>query len=129
MKLPKRLKKLVIDHSDNSILEKRHSRLGVASVVIGVLLPFLFIFPLIIAAIVDTTEGTYSKIFMSIGMVVGAFAPLLHLIGIIFGVIGWTSKKTKNLFPIIGTILNAILLLIGLLMIGFILSNLKFGFH
>jgi hypothetical protein len=119
----------VIEQTDNSIFEKRHSRLGIASVIIAIFLPILFICPIIIAAIVDTTEGTYSKIFMSIGIAVGVSAPLLHLIGIIFGIIGWRSKKTKNLFPVMGTCLNAILLIIGFAIIVFILSNLKFGFN
>lgn len=119
----------MIEASEHSILEKRHSRLGIASVIIAIVLPALFICPIIIAAIVDSPSSSASKIFFTVGFVVGIFAPALHLTGIIFGVIGWVSKRTRNLFPIIGTVLNSILLLIGLLMIVFILSNLKFGFH
>ncbi len=108
---------------------ERLSRLGIASIVIAIALPILFICPIIIAAVIDTPSSSWSKIFFTVGFVFGAIAPLMHLVGVIFGIIGLTSKKTKKLFPIIGTAVNSLLLVIGLLMIGFILSNLKFGFH
>ena len=50
----------------------------------------------------------------------------LHLMALVFGIIGWASKKTKNLFPVAGVILNGFFLLAGIFLVFFILTNLKF---
>jgi hypothetical protein len=111
------------------MIDKRHSRLGIASVVIAIVVPVLIICLIIIGAILDRPASSLGKYIVESGFAVGFFAPLLHLTGLVLGVAGWVSKRTKNLFAIIGTALNSILLFIGFLLIVLIISNLSFGFH
>jgi len=92
------------------VVEKRHSRLGIASVGIGVSLPTLLTLLIVIFAV---SKSPY--VFAGLGMF-AFFAPFLHFVGLVIGVIGWTSKKTKNIYSIIGTILNLVLGIIGIVL-------------
>ncbi len=107
----------MIEQNNNSISEKPHSRLGVASVVIGVAVPLLLILIFAVAILLGTKKDSVGNYILIGGIIFSMSAPLLYLVGIIFGVIGWVSKKTKNLYPIIGTILNSILGIIGVLLV------------
>ena len=105
---------------DEPNLAKRHSKLGIASIIIGVGLP-LFVVVLAISFFVSgdpykpKTDFTnvLNKFFSTVLLIVGLLAPPLHLTGLIFGLIGVFSKQNKKLFSIIGIILNLIFLVFG----------------
>jgi hypothetical protein len=109
------------DQNNNSTLEKHHSRLGIASLMIGISVPVLLILFYSIAMLLGTKEGSIGGYILFGTFIFAIAAPALHLLGVIFGIIGWISKKTKNLFPVIGTILNSILGITGLLIGAFLL--------
>ena len=110
---------------------KRHSRLGIASTIIGGGLPVLVTILFILVAVFSKISGeTKSEFFSSLAGIsyivfifVGLSAPLLHLTGLIFGLIGVFSRKTKKLFPIAGIILNLFFGLIGVGIIYFLLKH------
>lgn len=109
----------MIDQNNNSLETTIHSRLGIASVIIGFAVPLLLMLFFAVAMLLGTKEGSIGG-YILIGVVIFAIsAPLLHLIGGVFGVISWISKKTKNLFPMIGTLLNAFLGITGILLLAF----------
>ena len=107
----------------------KHSWLGITSVIIAVGLPALLILFLVIAALLGSKKGSVGSVIGLGFVVVGLSAPLLHFIGFVFGAIGWYSKKTRNLFPVVGTILNAILGISGIILIYLFISNLTWGFR
>lgn len=109
--------------------EGRHSWLGIVSVVIAVGLPALLILFLIIAALLGSKKGSVGSIIGVGFVVVGLSAPLLHFVGFVLGAIGWYSRKTRKLFPVVGTILNAILGISGIILIYLFISNFTWGFR
>ncbi len=118
-----------MSRSENLIADRHNSRLGIASVAIGVLVPTVLISLVVASIALGTRRGSIGNYF-GIGFVFfGLFAPLLHLLGSILGFVGLLSKKTKNLFPAIGTILNTLLGIIGILIIWLILQNMSWGFR
>jgi p-aminobenzoyl-glutamate transporter AbgT len=115
-----------MQENNYKITEKRHSRLGIASVAIGIILPVLLVLFIVAGIFLGTRKGTTGNDIVVVLMLISLSFPLFHLIAFVFGIIGIFSKKTKKLFPIIGTIINALLLLIGVLVIVFFAANLKF---
>jgi hypothetical protein len=83
----------------------------------------------IIAAVMGPGRGTPGAIMGWIFILLGAGSPLLYLTGAILGAVGWGSKKTKNLVPAAGTILNVVFLVIGVIFLISFISTLKFGFR
>ena len=90
------------NQTNNSDIKKHHSRLGIASLVIGVLVPVLIGLLFAIAMLLGTKKGSIGGYILFGDFVFAISAPLLHLIGVILGGIGWFSKKTKNLFCLAG---------------------------
>ncbi len=109
--------------------QKHTSRLGVASLVIGVVTPFLLVLFLFLSILLGSKKGTVGSAFAMVFLIIGLLAPFLHLTGFILGLCGWISKKTQNLFPIAGTILNAFLGVCGILIIYLLITNLTYGFR
>lgn len=108
------------------IIEKRHSRLGITSVAIGIILPVLLVLFIIAGIFLGTRKGTTGNDIVAALMLVSLSFPLFHLLALGFGITGIFSKKTKKLFPIIGTVINGFLLLTGVFVVSFFAANLKF---
>lgn len=117
------------DQTDNSILEKKHSRLGIASVVIALALPALLILFLVMGLLLGSKKGSVGNVIGLGFIVIALSAPLLHFVGFILGLIGWISKRTKNLYPVIGTVLNALLGISGILIIYLFIANMSWRFR
>jgi ABC-type dipeptide/oligopeptide/nickel transport system permease component len=115
-----------MQQNNYQITEKHHSRLGIASVIIGFGLPVLLVLFIIAGAFLGTRPGTTGNDIVVVLMLIALSFPLLHLIALVFGLVGIFSKKTKKLFPIIGTVVNGLLLVTGVLVIIFFAANLKF---
>lgn len=93
---------------------KRHSRLGIVSTVIGLLLPILLVFCLAVAFSLDAKKNTIGNDIVAASLLITLTFPVVHLIALVLGIVSLCFKNTKKLFPITGTILNAILLLAGI---------------
>ena len=103
----------------NFVAQKPHSKLGIASIIIGFviialgvlwyLMSYLF-FDQMFGPPMHRVRGVME--FTALSIAIAIIFAILHLVGIVLGVIGWVSKKTHNLFPIIGTVFN-LLLIIG----------------
>lgn len=119
----------MIPQTENPAAPQRHSRLGIASVVIGASLPLLLIFLIVAGGILEANKIALGNYLLIGFAVIGMAGPLIHLIGFGLGLGGLISKKTKKVFPVTGAILNALLGISGILIIYLVISNLKFGFH
>lgn len=104
----------MIEQTNFQTVQKRHSRLGIVSTVIGLLLPVLLVFFIIVAISLDIKKNTLGNDIVVAGLLITLTFPVVHLIALILGIIGLCFKNTKKLFPVIGTILNAILMLAGI---------------
>ena len=113
------------EQTGDLLLVKRHSRLGIAATAIAVILPILLVVLIFGGgALLSTMKKGNNEDTVAVSLLLTILSfPLIHLLGLIFGLIGLFSKKTKKLFPIIGSILNAGLLLLGVAIIVLILVN------
>lgn len=114
---------------DNSINEKRHSRLGLASVIVGAALPVLLVLFIVFTIALGTRKNSMGSYIGIAGLIFSVIAPLLHLVGAGLGIGGLFTKNTKKFYPVVGTILNIMLGISGVLLWILVISNLKFGFH
>jgi hypothetical protein len=114
----------------NFVEQKSHSKLGIASIIIGFaiiamgvlwyLISFVFFEQMFGPPMHSVTRVVR---FTSVSIVLAIIFAMLHLVGIAFGIAGWASKKTYNLFPIIGTFFNLLLVIGDIILIvwwGFI---------
>ncbi|HMS42304.1 MAG TPA: hypothetical protein PKE69_18875 [Pyrinomonadaceae bacterium] len=95
-------------------IEKSHSRLGVASFLVSVILPILMTVFSIITFSIDTKRNSVGSDIVLILLVISLTFPILHFVGLTLGIAGIFVKTKKRLFAVIGTILNAVLLLVGI---------------
>lgn len=98
---------------------KRNSRLGIASFLIGT---FTLAILLMFGILTRISPNSIKFVFLAGLVIVGLFAPLLYLIGLILGIIGIFSEETKRLFPVLGVILNGVMELAALFAIWKILD-------
>jgi hypothetical protein len=99
--------------STQALDSPQHSRVGVASFVIALLLGglevALFVFVGFVAA--STPEGVNddSPLVMAVG--VGAcLGFLMHSLGLILGIIGLAQSRQRRVFALLGTLLNGLVL-------------------
>lgn len=114
----------MIEQTNIQTAQKRHSRLGIVSVVIGFLLPILLVFFILTGAMLDAKKGTVGNDILVAYILISLTFPFLHLVAFILGLIGVFSKKTKKLLPISGMIINGFLLLMVVIFATFISSSL-----
>ncbi len=117
------------DKQKDAGVDKRHSRLGIASVVMCIAIPVLWISVIVSALVIGTQSRSIGNSFGIGGLIFAILAPVMHFVGAIIGIAGFFSKETKNFYPTVGTVLNLLLGLSGILIIVLIATNLKFGFH
>jgi hypothetical protein len=107
---------------NDQLTEKRHSRLGLAAVIIGLMLPVLLVLFIVATGLLEAERvKTRNDIEGSLLLVSLSF-PLVHLTALIFALVGLFSRKTKKLFPVTGAVLNGVLMAIGIGLIVFIFS-------
>lgn len=107
---------------------RKHSRLGIASTIMALTLPPLLT-TLLFGAVSTNTKTSVGTGLSLTFIVVGLAGPLIHLVGLIMGIVGATFKDTNKLFPILGIVLNLFLGVLGVAIIFFLLKNLPVGFH
>lgn len=99
--------------SDDLSKKRKHSKVGLISfglaIITGIAALVIFIISLI------PESGTYAaqrfdKILFAFALIA---APILHLTGLILGIVGAFQKDFKKLFPILGIIFNALPLAIA----------------
>jgi len=118
-----------MEQFNRRLVQKRHSRLGIAAVLIGVALPVLLVLFIMATGLLESERVSgRNEIEMYLLLLTLTF-PLVHLLALILSLVGLFSSKTKKLFPIIGAILNAILLAAGVGLIYFIVANLTIPVH
>ncbi len=115
----------MIEQANIQTAQKRHSRLGIVSVVIGFLLPVLLAFFILTGAMLDAKKGTLGNDILVAYLLISLTFPFLHLAAFILGLIGIFSKKTKKLLPISGMIINGFLLLMVVIFATLISSSLS----
>lgn len=107
------------EQNDFLTLKKRHSRLAIVAVVLAIISSILF--ALFILSQMMTMGG--DRIFMyKMFVFFTVIFVLLQLIGLGLGATGLFSKQTKKLFPIISTILNGILFLLGIVLLSLLIN-------
>lgn len=117
--------------SDPVLNRMKHSGPGIASFVIGLVALLGYILTFFLAAIALsgvigtlTTPAQVEEIVLHPAVLLSSLFILVCLVlnfaGLILGVIGLVLKKRKKVFPIIGTVLNGIMVLAfaGLILAG-----------
>ncbi|MEP6904297.1 MAG: hypothetical protein ABJA66_21450 [Actinomycetota bacterium] len=106
-----------MQQNNYQIPEKRHSRLGIASVVVGFGLPVLLVLFVLVIYLLESNKSPWANDIEQNLFIVSLLFPLVHLIALILALVGLFSKQTKNLFPIIGLVLNLILMIVGIILL------------
>lgn len=101
--------------------EHKHSGFGIASLVFGLITAAIQFVAIMGAGI--AVGGSNADANESVLAVIGVFicgGIAFHILGVILGIIGLAQPKHKNLFPILGMVINAVSLLavISLIIIG-----------
>jgi hypothetical protein len=106
---------------------KKHSVLGIISVLIGVIMIAAFFSLMVLTQVSESYKpGSMdedSPVAMFTGLAMLGIA-IINLVGAVFGLIGIFQKKSKKLFPVTGAFLN-LLFLFGL--IGIFILAMVFG--
>ena len=125
-----------------SARENRHSRMGIASFVIGILafvvMVVLFVvFGVLLSSLlegvdpqnVDPESLQDSPGAMGLGLVtIGIIGTLLlYLVGLALGIAGIFQRRRRRLFAVLGTVGNGIVLLafVVLIVVGFVLGGVQ----
>lgn len=116
------------DHEPNHISDSgdisrkhKHSWFGITSLILGVITAAIQFVAILGAGI--AVGGSNADANQSVLAVIGMFicgGIAFHVLGMILGIIGLAQPKHKNLFPILGVVINAVsfLAVIGLIIIG-----------
>lgn len=96
--------------------EKKQSGLGIASFVIAMVTGIVTFVAVVFAGILASQNSENEIGLMIVGlMIIGAV--LVHLLGLVLGIIGLTQKNTKKVFSSLGLAFNFLAVsFIGLLM-------------
>ncbi|WP_410512094.1 hypothetical protein PaeBR_18920 [Paenibacillus sp. BR2-3] len=108
----------------------KHSGPGIASFVISIVTLIGYIVSFIIAGAMASSildefgemSNDSSQAFLFLGLVVLGLAAL-NVIGVVLGIIGLSLRNRRKVFAIIGTIINAIIILVFMLLIATVLVN------
>jgi len=100
---------------------RKHSGLGIASFVIALLVGVLEFAVIIAAGIMETSApggmDEDSPAVMAVGFAI-CFGVLMHVMGLILGIVGVAQSGRNRVFAILGSIFNGVILIgIGLLML------------
>ena len=93
----------------------RASRLGITSFLMALgfpaLLGLMFAISLFMQGRVDAQKVSKFDSFTVMGLIIGG--PIVHFVGLVLGIAGAFQKQRKKLFPILGIVLNGLLVLIA----------------
>lgn len=106
----------------DQVIAKPHSGLGIASVIISIATIFLAVCWCLLSYLFFEQIFGSSKFysvsrFVISSFVLTVFGLLLHILGGIFGIIGWRSIKTNDRYPMLGTVVNFMLIFADILLI------------
>jgi hypothetical protein len=96
--------------------KKKHSELGIASILIDVCIILFFIIIMIITRL-------NSDFFFSVNMLFRIVLPFLLLAGLGLGIGGLKQKDRNKIFAIFGTIISALMLLVIFCCISGLVAN------
>jgi len=98
----------------------KHSGLGIASCIIAMLIGLIEVGSVILAAVLVSQHQREDSPVMELAGLGICGGVLIALLGAILGLIGLFAGRCKRVFPIIGLVLNILILLMigGLLVVG-----------
>ncbi len=110
----------MVDGSEETGAKRKHSKIGVVSVLLGILNIFIVIYYIHLFAQWLMANPEFIK---NPGTINGMRVPdpvmnkisfflTMQLIGVFTGILGLIEKNKKRLFPIIGIVLNGLFLLV-----------------
>ena len=113
------------------MLVRRHSKLGVASLLIALGLPLLF---LVVFAIMILLQGQIQNAaFTNFVVMLGAsfVGTIGHLVGLVVGVVGALRKENKKLLSVLGIIFNSVPMLfaaiVSIVFVAFLIHPFPLG--
>ena len=97
----------------------QHSRIGIASFLIGIGTPLLILCLFIFSISLDSFLNGYQRrdFNLVLGLLVIFTPPFGHLTGLVLGIAGVRQPDSKKLFPILGITFNGLFLLLGLALV------------
>ncbi|MBA3423342.1 MAG: hypothetical protein ACR2HO_07205 [Rubrobacteraceae bacterium] len=124
-----------MEHGEAPVQERKHSKLGVASLVIAILATVVIVVLFVIAAIIgasalggsdpqslDPQSLQGSPAFAGLALVGIGFLVciVLYFVGLVLGLVGVFQRRRKRLFAIFGAVANglAVLVIVSLLVLG-----------
>ncbi len=116
---------------------RKHSRLGIASFVIGIISMLVFCLAIVLAfgygitiassnPSIQSLQG--SPTFLALGLVL-FLSPILSLVGVVLGFVAVFQKDSKKLFAVLGLVFNFLIILVFcvLLVFGLLAPSGSFG--
>lgn len=97
--------------------EKKHSKLGIASFIIAIVMGIIAFVSVIAAVFASHSDIDDNELSLAlVGLIIIGTA-MAQIVGVILGIIGLTQKNTKKVFSILGLIFN----LMAVFSIGFLM--------
>lgn len=96
---------------------KKHSGLGIASFIIGLVAGAIQFFTILGSGIAEYSAvgGLGDEVYMLVGLFIcGGMAT--GVVGLILGIIGLTQKNKKKIFSILGTIINSLTIILVIIL-------------
>lgn len=106
----------------------RHSRLGVASVIVAGAVPLCLVLLFAVSIALGTRKGSPGNVIAIVAIIFSVLGPVFHLAGAGLGIGGLFTNRRK-LFPVTGTILNLLLGIGGALILVWIAGSITYGFR
>ena len=110
---------------------RRHSRLGVTSLLLALGFPFLCLIIFVVMLIVSGQIENGAFVGFVTILAASIAAVVVHLTGVILGIAGAYKKDSKKLFPVLGIVFNGVPLLLSaivcILFVAFLIHPFPLG--
>ena len=112
------------------LAHRKTSTLGIASLVIAIGFPSLLIALLVISMVVEETVhyNAAKKLDLIIGCLAIIGGPIVHLTGLVFGIVGAIQKDLRKLVPLLAIGVNAVLFVTAVVITVFFMGLILAGF-
>ncbi|REJ75936.1 MAG: hypothetical protein DWQ47_09905 [Acidobacteria bacterium] len=107
---------------------EKHSRLGVASVIIAAAVPALLLLLYTVSILLGTKKGSPGNLTLIVAVIFSLLGPLLHVVGAGLGIGGLFTKRIR-FYPVVGTVFNLMLATGGALILFWIAKSITYGFR
>ncbi|HYW70848.1 MAG TPA: hypothetical protein VE961_07435 [Pyrinomonadaceae bacterium] len=102
--------------------DRKTSKPGLISFLLALGFPALIIVLLVISMVLEGRVDFVKQLDLWIALLTMIGGPIVHFTGLVLGIVGVFQKGRKKLLPILGVVLNGILLALAVIIVVFCLS-------